>query len=76
MLPDSIIQAPNLDEWLTRAEAAAAMKIHVSATNDAVVKYRIVYQRMFGRTVYNRDDCERAAEAIAQMRAEREAKRN
>ena len=69
----SVIQAPSDRDWPHRAETARILGVHVTKVPDAVMKYRIDHQIMFGQRRYYRPDVERAAQAIAEMRGKRAA---
>jgi hypothetical protein len=71
MLSEAPVHSIAPDEWVRRAEAGRIMGVHVTAVNDAVVKYRIQFQHVTGYPAYYRPDCERAAKQVAQMRAAR-----
>lgn len=64
---------PDMDNWVGGSEACRIMNIHVTTIAKAVLTYRIDHQMIIGRRAYYKPDCERAAAAIAQMRAKREA---
>lgn len=73
MLPNSNIAAPNWDEWQSGAVAADILKVHQANLAAYVTTYQIGKQKIAGRWVYNRYDCEAAAPKIAAKRAARAA---
>jgi hypothetical protein len=72
MSSDAVITAPDLTDWVGRAEAARIVGVAPAYVLNAAVKHRISTQIMFGVAKFYRPDCERAAKAIAEMRAKRD----
>ena len=74
MLPTSNINAPNWDDWVNAADGSRILDSHQANFQAYTVTYKIGKQRIAGRWVYNRFDCEAAAVKIAAKRAERAAR--
>lgn len=56
------------DDWVSVKAASIILGVHVSAVNDAVVRYDVPHKLINGVRAYSVPDLERAAAAIAAMR--------
>jgi hypothetical protein len=75
MLPNSLIQPFNFDEWVSATEVCQIFGCYWGDLYVWLNKYKISSQLVAGRKLYYRPQVEAAAAGIAAMRAEREAKR-
>lgn len=73
-LSTATINAPCWEDWWSGAELARKASVSPNDVAQLVLNYRITRQRIAGRWVYNRYDCEDAIVKINAMRAERAAK--
>jgi hypothetical protein len=62
------------DNWLGRKQAADLMAIYQTNVDREARKHGISSQVIVGRALFWKPDCERARDAIAKGRAERQSK--
>lgn len=69
------IAAVDWKYWTTPVKAKEVLKVHLPDMNYVIDKYKIATYLVCGNKLLYVPDVERAARQIAEMRAEREAKR-
>lgn len=62
-------------DWQRQSPAAAHIGVYYADLPKVAAKYKIDMQIVAGMRLYYKPDCERARKEIADMRAEREARK-